>query len=286
MAAVTAAQVKALRERTGLGLMACKKALQDTGGDADRAIVQLRQAGSLLAKSKSARSTGEGVVAVRVAEDRAHGAVVEVNCETDFVAKGEDFLGFVDQALALSFARPQDFQDDAGALLDEALREEREALTQKVGENVRVRRAAWLRAPAEDGFVAGYVHGNGRIGVLVAVSAPADAGEASPMAKELAMHVAAMDPWVLEPEHMPAEALEAERAIYAEQARSSGKPDEIVEKMVAGKLRKFVAQHSLSAQPFVKDPDVAVGDWLRRPGMAVTAFRRYAVGEEAEAWRM
>ena len=281
-AAVTAAQVKALRERTGLGLMACKRALQDSGGDAERALAQLRRSGSLSAASKSSRPTTQGVVVAGIAADRSFGALIEVNCETDFVARGEDFLGFVERVKASARESPR---PGVESLLDAALRAEREALVQKVGENVRVRRADWLRAAPEGGFVCGYVHGNGRFGALVAASASAVGADVDAAARELAMHVAAMDPWALAPERMPAAALLAERAACAEQARSSGKPDGIVEKIVAGKLRKFAAEHSLSTQPFVKDPDVAVGDWLRRSGLSATGFRRFAVGAAAEPWQ-
>ncbi len=282
MGEITASQVKTLRERTGSGMMACKKALQAVDGDLDQAVAQLRQSGNLSAASRAARPTGEGVVAARVDATGRSGVLVEVNCETDFVARGEDFLSFVERVLAVGCARPA----AVDALSEDAsLQEARAALVQKVGENISVRRALALSAP-DDGALFSYVHGAGRIGVLVALSPrPSDAaGNAGHAGKELAMHVAASAPWVLSGAQMPASLLDAERAIYVEQARSSGKPDNIVEKMVAGKLRKFEAQHSLLSQPFVMDPDTTVGDWLRKAGLTAVAFRRYAVGEEDASW--
>lgn len=270
MTAISAALVKELRERTGLPMMECKKALQEAAGDIDAAIENLRKSGGMKAAKKAGRTAADGVVAARVAEDGSCGVLVEVNSETDFVARDENFLGFVAQVTDRVFAERS---EDVGALMAGDLESAREALVQKIGENISVRRSRVLQAPV----VGEYVHSNNRIGVLVGLS-----GGSAELARDIAMHVAAVNPQVAKPEQMPEEVVAKEREIYAAQARESGKPEEIIEKMISGRVNKFLAESSLVEQPFVKDPDVKVGGLLKQAGADILGFVRFEVGEGIE----
>ncbi|MBQ0798288.1 MAG: elongation factor Ts [Porticoccaceae bacterium] len=270
MAAVTASLVKELRERTALPMMECKKALVESDGDVDIAIENLRKSSGLKAAKKAGRTAAQGVVATRVAEDGSYGLLVEVNSETDFAARDENFLGFVAQVTDKAFA---DKQEDVAALMADGMETVREALVQKVGENIGVRRiSTWSSAVVGD-----YVHSNGRIGVLVALT-----GGDTALARDIAMHIAAVNPQVAKPEDMPAEQIAKEKEIYAAQARESGKPEEIIEKMIVGRVKKFLAESSLVEQAFVKDPDVTVGKLLKDAGADIVGFVRYEVGEGIE----
>ena len=270
---MSAAQVKELRERTGLGLLECKKALAAANGDIDGAIEELRKSSGVKAAKKAARTAADGVVAARVADDGSYGVLVEVNSETDFVARGEDFLAFVGQVLDAVFSARE---TDVATLMAGPLERAREALVQKVGENIAVRRAAL--ATAVDGVVGAYVHGNKRIAVLVELSA----GDQD-LARDVAMHVAAINPRVVRPEDMPQDVLDKEKAIYTAQALQSDKPAAIVEKMIGGRIKKFLAENSLLEQPFVKDPDTSVGKLVGAAGAGVASFARFEVGEGIEA---
>lgn len=270
MTAISAALVKELRERTGLPMMECKKALQEAAGDIDAAIENLRKSGGMKAAKKAGRTAADGVVAARVAEDGSCGVLVEVNSETDFVARDENFLGFVGEVADRVFAERS---EDVGALMAGDLESAREALVQKIGENISVRRSRVLEAPV----IGEYVHSNNRIGVLVGLS-----GGSAELARDIAMHVAAVNPQVAKPEQMPAEVVAKEREIYAAQARESGKPEEIIEKMISGRVNKFLAESSLVEQPFVKDPDVKVGGLLKQAGADILGFVRFEVGEGIE----
>lgn len=270
MTAISAALVKELRERTGLPMMECKKALQEAAGDIDAAIENLRKSGGMKAAKKAGRTAADGVVAARVAEDGSCGVLVEVNSETDFVARDENFLGFVAQVADRVFAERG---EDVAALMAGDLESAREALVQKIGENISVRRSRVLQAPV----VGEYVHSNNRIGVLVGLS-----GGSAELARDIAMHVAAVNPQVAKPEQMPEEVVAKEREIYAAQARESGKPEEIIEKMISGRVNKFLAESSLVEQPFVKDPDVKVGGLLKQAGADILGFVRFEVGEGIE----
>lgn len=269
MAAITASQVKELRERTGLGMMECKKALVETGGDIDIAIEELRKSSGMKAAKKAGRTAAQGLVAVELSENGDRGVVVEVNSETDFVARDDNFQGFVNAVVARAFTESG---YDVSALAAD-MEEDREALVQKIGENINIRRLAHVEAPV----VGSYVHSNQRIAVLVALS-----GGDVDLARDVAMHVAAVNPQVAKPEDMPAEVVAKEREIYLAQAKESGKPAEIVEKMVEGRVRKFLAESSLLEQPFVKDPDVKVGKLLKDGGADILSFVRYEVGEGIE----
>ena len=269
---MSASQVKELRERTGLGLLECKKALAAADGDIDAAIEELRKSSGMKAAKKAGRTAADGVVAARVADDGSYGVLLEVNSETDFVARDDSFLAFVQRVLDAAFdAR----SEDVAALMDGELEQAREALVQKIGENIGVRRVAVVSA--DDGVVGAYVHGNKRIAVLVELGA----GDQD-LARDVAMHVAAVNPQVVKPEDMPQDVVEKEKEIYTAQALESGKPAEIVEKMIGGRIKKFLAENSLVDQPFVKDPDTTVGKLVSSAGASVASFARFEVGEGIE----
>lgn len=269
---MSAALVKELRERTGLGLLECKKALAEANGDVDAAIEALRKSSGMKAAKKAGRTAADGVVAIKTADDGAFGTMVEVNSETDFVARDENFLGFVGAVVDKAFAqRTTDVQTLAADDIEDA----RQALVQKIGENISVRRV--VAHEIEGGVIGGYVHGNHRIAVLVALK-----GGSDELARDVAMHVAAVNPQVVSPTDMPDEVVAKEREIYAAQAADSGKPAEIVEKMIEGRIRKFLAENSLTEQAFVKDPDQTVGKLVAAAGAEVVGFTRYEVGEGIE----
>lgn len=270
MAAITAALVKELRERTGLGMMECKKALVQAEGDIEKAIEELRKSGQAKAAKKAGRTAAEGIVAVKIADDASYGMLLEVNSETDFVARDDNFLNFVNTVLEKAFANKQ---VDVAQLMEGELETARLALVQKIGENIGVRRLELVEAPV----VGSYVHGNKRIGVLVAL----DGGDAD-LAKDIAMHVAAVNPQVVSKDDMPEEVVAKEKEIFIAQAKDSGKPDDIIEKMITGRINKFLAENSLVEQPFVKDPDVKVGALAKKAGATVVDFKRFEVGEGIE----
>jgi len=269
---MSAALIKELRERTGLGLLECKKALAEADGDIDAAIEALRKSSGMKAAKKAGRTAADGVVAIEAAADGSFAAMVEVNSETDFVARDENFLGFVKRVSSKAFEqRIADIEVLAGDEIEEA----RQALVQKIGENISVRRV--VTHEASDGIVGGYVHGNNRIAVLVALQ-----GGSDELARDVAMHIAAVNPQVVSPDDMPADVIAKEREIYAAQAQDSGKPAEIVEKMIDGRIRKFLAENSLTEQAFVKDPDMTVGKLVSGAGATIVGFTRFEVGEGIE----
>ncbi|MEE4279627.1 MAG: translation elongation factor Ts [Halieaceae bacterium] len=269
---MSASQVKELRERTGLGLLECKKALAAANGDIDSAIEELRKSSGMKAAKKAGRTAADGVVAARVADDGSYAVVVEVNSETDFVARDEGFLAFVAKVLDAAFEARE---TDVAALMAGDLEAARESLVQKIGENIGVRRVAVTSA--SDGVVGAYVHGNKRIAVLVELK-----GGDQDLARDVAMHVAAVNPQVVSPDDMPEEVIAKEKEIYTAQALESGKPAEIVEKMIGGRIKKFLAENSLVEQPFVKDPDTTVGKLVSAAGAGVASFVRFEVGEGIE----
>jgi len=269
---MSAALVKELRERTGLGLLECKKALAAAGGDIEVAIEELRKSSGMKAAKKAGRTAADGVVAIRIAADGKSGVIGEVNSETDFVARDENFLGFVSQVMDKAVElQTADVAVVAGGDVEDA----RQALVQKIGENISVRRIGVVSAA--DGVVGGYVHGNNRIAVLVEL-----AGGDEELAKDVAMHIAAVNPAVVSPADMPEELLQKEREIYAAQAADSGKPPEIVEKMIEGRVRKYLSENSLTEQAFVKDPDTTVGKLVKVAGASIAGFTRFEVGEGIE----
>jgi elongation factor Ts len=273
---ITAEAVKQLRERTGAGMMECKKALVETKGDLDAAAELMRKQGLAKADKKATRIAAEGVVVIARSADARTAAVAEINCETDFVARGEEFRAFA-QAVAETAlrTRPASLQalGEASLAGGESIEMRRRSLIAKIGENITVRRFAVLSAPQHLGA---YVHGT-RIGALVAVKG----GQAS-LAYDLAMHVAASNPKYLTPAQVPSEVVAKERAILTEQARGEGKPPEIVAKMVEGRLRKALSEITLAGQPFVKDPEVSIEKLLKNAGAEVVAFERFEVGAGIE----
>jgi len=269
MAAISASLVKELRERTGLGMMECKKALVEADGDIEKAIDDLRKSSGMKAAKKAGRTAAEGVVAVKVADDNSYAVLVEVNSETDFVARDDNFLSFVNTVVEKAF---NEKQTDAAALAAD-MEETRQALVQKIGENIAVRRVVLVEAP----MVGSYVHSNNRIAVLTGLT-----GGDAELAKDVAMHVAAVNPQVVKPEDMPEELVEKEREIFSAQARESGKPEEIIAKMIEGRISKFLAESSLVAQPFVKDPEIKVGKLVKDAGADIESFVRFEVGEGIE----
>ncbi|MBT3860747.1 MAG: elongation factor Ts [Gammaproteobacteria bacterium] len=275
MANITAGMVKELRERTGLGMMDCKKALSAADGDMDKAIEDLRKASGMKAAKKASRVAAEGVVVTKIAADGNYGVVVEVNSETDFAARDSNFLAFVDTVLEQAY---ENKEADVQALLDAGLEDTRQALVQKIGENCNVRRIERLKfEDANKGIVESYVHSNSRIGVLISITG----GDAA-LARDVAMHIAAVNPMVVRAEDVPEDVLAKESEIYAAQARESGKPEEIIEKMISGRLRKYVAEVSLMEQAFVKDPDTTIDNLLKEAGADIVKFVRYEVGEGIE----
>ena len=269
---MSAALVKELRERTGLGLLECKKALAAAGGDVEVAIEELRKSSGMKAAKKAGRTAADGVVSMRIAADGTSGVIGEVNSETDFVARDENFLSFVSQVMDAAVAAQT---DDVTVIAGGDVETSRQALVQKIGENISVRRIA--ARSTESGAVGGYVHGNSRIAVLVEL----EGGDAE-LAKDVAMHVAAVNPAVVSPSDMPAELLQKEREIFTAQAADSGKPPEIVEKMIEGRVRKYLSENSLTEQAFVKDPDTTVGKLVSAAGARIVGFTRFEVGEGIE----
>ena len=272
MADITTSLVKELRERTGLGMMDCKKALQAADGDIEKAIEDLRKESGLKAAKKAGRTAAEGLVLTKIADDGSYGVMVEVNSETDFAAKDENFADFAGFVLDTVFSKKE---TDIDALLAAGLEQTRQELVQKIGENISVRRAVMTRE--EGATVGSYVHSNNKIAVLVALR-----GGDEELAKDIAMHVAAVSPMVVKAEDVPAEVLSKESEIYTAQAAESGKPADIVEKMVSGRLRKFIEEVSLLEQPFVKDPDIKIGKLAKDAGAEVLSFVRFEVGEGIE----
>ncbi len=272
---VTAGMVKELRERTGAGMMECKKALVEADGDLDLAAENMRKAGLAKADKKAGRVAAEGAVQVAVADDQKRAAIVEINSETDFVAGSEDFRRFASRVADIALNEtPADLDallatDFDGGSVEEA----RRALIAKVGENISVRRFAVVES---DDRIGSYVHGS-RIGVLVAMR-----GADADLAKDIAMHIAASKPQHVSGDDIPADVLAKEKEILSEQAKTEGKPENIIEKMVVGRLQKFIGEITLLGQPFIKDPDMSVERLLEGKSAEVASFIRFEVGEGIE----
>lgn len=274
---ITAAMVKELRERTGSGMMECKKALQEVDGDMETAIENMRKSGLAKADKKAGRTAAEGLVAVAVSDDKKDAAIVEVNCETDFVSGGDDFKAFTN-AVAQRILKdsPADLEalmamplEDGGKSIEEV----RQEMVAKIGENIQVRR--FVRK-STDGSFGSYLHGV-RMGVLVEMSKDDDE-----LIKDVAMHIAASNPVCVNEGEVPEDLLAKEKEILIAQAKESGKPDDIIEKMIVGRIRKYLAEITLLGQPFVKDPDQSVEKLLKAKGAEVKSFNRFEVGEGIE----
>jgi elongation factor Ts len=269
--------VKELRERTGAGMMECKKALVESNGDIEAAIEAMRKSGQAKAAKKAGRTAAEGVILVNASDDGKNAVIVEVNCETDFVAKDENFLSFANAVAERAMTGgAADVAELMGQPLhegeDTTIEQAREALVAKIGENMTVRRFERVSAA---GTIASYRHGD-RIGVMVDIDGDAELG------RDIAMHIAASKPVCVSEDQVPADLLDKEREIFTAQAKESGKPDNIIEKMIEGRIRKYLGEITLVGQPFVKDPDTTVGKLLDSKGAKINGFIRFEVGEGIE----
>jgi elongation factor Ts len=275
---ISAGMVKELRERTGSGMMECKKALVEANGDMELAIENMRKSGLAKADKKSGRIAAEGIIGVKVSNDGKAVAIVDINCETDFVAKADDFVNFVNSvSVALLNAENIETEEqllamplEGGVTVDEM----RRGLISKLGENITVRR--FEKFKSAEGGTACYLHGN-KIGVIVELAATDQE-----LGKDIAMHVAASKPNYVSEEQVPAETIEKEKEIFLAQSAESGKPADIIEKMIAGQIRKFLAEVTLLGQPFIKDDKMTVGKLVALKGNNVIRFTRFEVGEGIE----
>ena len=269
MSAISASQVKELREKTGLGLMDCKKALEGANGDMELAIEELRKTSGVKASKKSGRSAADGLIAIEsTAQDIF---MIEVNCETDFVARDDSFVSFTKETLQTFIGNPESSLEE---LLNNGIEDNREKLVQKLGENIVVRRVAKTE---NSSTVGSYLHSNQKIGCIVSL----DGGDES-LANDIAMHAAATDPMAISPSDIPEEIVAKEREIFKAQSEESGKPPEIIEKMIEGKVSKFLAEVSLTEQDFVKDPNTKISQLLKDNNANILSFTRYEVGEGIE----
>ncbi|MBE9516698.1 MAG: elongation factor Ts, partial [Proteobacteria bacterium] len=274
--AISASQVKDLRERTGLGMMECKQALVETDGDIDAAIELMRKKAGAKVEKKASRTAADGVIRIAITDDGKTAAMVEVNSETDFVSKGDEFQGFA-QLIANRIAASA--PTDVAALnalpledgSDTTVEKSREALVQKLGENMTVRRFV---CKTTSGHMSSYVHNNNKIGVVVEMEGGDDV-----LSRDIAMHIAAIKPEFVSRDDVSQDVIDKEKEIFSAQARESGKPDEIIEKMVAGRINKFVNEITLMGQPFVKDSDTTIEKLLKDASAKVLSFARYEVGE-------
>lgn len=272
---ISASLVMELRQRTGAGMMDCKKFLKEANGDIELAVTEMRKAGQAKADKKAGRIAAEGICAF--ASDSNAAVIVEVNCETDFVARDTNFLQFAqnvaDTALKNKISNVAELAQASIPNSSTSLEQARQELVAKIGENIQIRRIEFIK---NEGVIGAYLHGT-RIGVLVAMK---NGNEA--LAKDIAMHIAASRPIVVNRDQVPTDAIENERDIFTAQARESGKPQEIIDKMIEGRINKFIDEVSLMGQPFVKDPNVKVGQLLKEKGAEVISFVRLEVGEGIE----
>ncbi len=275
--AITAAQVKELRERTGAGMMECKKALVETDGDIQKAIDNMRKSGAAKAEKKAGRVAAEGAIVVKTNEQNNYAVMVEINSETDFVARDDNFIAFTQQVADAALANKTESIDALKAssvASGDTVEVARTNLIAKIGENITVRRVETLSV--EDGVIGAYIHG-GRIGVIVGLK-----GGDADLAKDVAMHAAATNPQFITPDDISEDVYNREKEIFTAQAIASGKPADIAEKMVVGRMRKFAAEVCLTGQAFVKDPSTTVGDLLKSNSAEVAGFVRLEVGEGIE----
>ena len=270
MTNISASQVKELREKTGLGLMDCKKALEEANGDLDLAVEELRKTSGLKASKKSSRSAADGLIGIKSLEGKSF--MVEINCETDFVARDYSFNSFMQEVLEIvSSNRDKSLEE----LLEAGIEDKREKLVQKLGENIVVRRITASEDSADSsGF---YLHSNNKIGTIISLK-----GGTEEVAKDIAMHAAATDPMAISPSDIPQDVIEKEREIYKAQSEESGKSEDIVGKMIEGKIGKFLSEVSLTEQDFVKDPSIKINDLLKNNNASIIGFKRFEVGEGIE----
>ena len=269
MSTISASQVKELREKTGLGLMDCKKALEEANGDIDLAIEELRKTSGIKASKKSGRSAADGLIGITTKDKDFF--MIEVNCETDFVARDDSYINFTKETLDTYSNNPSYSLEQ---LLESGVEDNREKLVQKLGENIVVRRLA----KSDDSSISGsYLHSNNKIGCIVSLEGGDEA-----LANDIAMHAAATDPMAVSPLDIPKETVDKEREIFKAQSEESGKPPEIIEKMIEGKISKFLAEVSLTEQDFVKDPNIKISKLLADNNASILSFTRYEVGEGIE----
>jgi elongation factor Ts len=277
MSNISAGQVKELRERTGAGMMECKKALEAAHGDIEAAIDALRAGGQAKAAKRAGKIAAEGSIIIRLDDQQRNACIVEVNCETDFVARSDNFLEFTQNVASRALQAKVDNLEDLMKLTlgadQKTIEQVRQELIAKIGENVQIRRLKLLSA---EGYIGSYLHGN-RIGVLVSITK-----QDPELARDLAMHIAAVNPQAVDAEGVSAELVNREREIFIQQSKESGKPDNIIEKMVSGRISKFLKEICLVDQPFVKDPEKTVSELLKSRQAKVTEFVRYEVGEGIE----
>jgi elongation factor Ts len=282
MAQITANSIKELRERIGGGgILECKKALEEADGDIEKAIDILRKAGGAKAAKKAARTAAEGTIIIKCGTDCKSAIIMEINCETDFVARDTNFLAFTDAVASCGLEKQVANIDglltlpytDTSGDSTKNIAQAREALVAKIGENINIRRLQFVQSATTIGH---YSHGS-RIGALVKLSV-----DNKDLGKDIAMHIVASKPLAISPEDLPQDLLAKEKEIYLAQVRDSGKPPQIMEKMVEGKLQKFISEMTLTKQPFVKDPDTTVGALLQKAGAKVLEFVRFEVGEGIE----
>ncbi|MBW5290706.1 MAG: Translation elongation factor Ts [Candidatus Ruthia sp. Asou_11_S2] len=275
--AITASLVKELRQRTGAGMMDCKQALTETNGDIEAAIDLMRTSGAAKAAKKAGRVAAEGLVKVNISTDKKTVTILEVNSETDFVTKGNAFIGFVDMLGALALkTTPANIEEFLSQTLDngDSLEKTREDIIAKVGENIAIRRVQTIKT--DNGVIGAYKHGE-RIAVVTVLEGGDEA-----LAKDIAMHIAASKPECITEAELSTDLLEREKAIFVEQAKESGKPDNIIEKMIVGRMKKFINEVTLYGQSFVKDPDTTIGKLTQSNNAQVKSFVRFEVGEGIE----
>lgn len=283
--AISAKDVKALRDISGAGIMDCKKALQETDGDIDEALTYLQKKGEAAADKKASRTAAEGLVATKINDDQSEAVLVEVNCETDFVSQNDQFQAYVDKIVATAALSEATTVDELLAATvvgeEKTVSDYTTEQIASIGENIKVRRIE--RYETDGGLIGGYVHAGGQIGVLVQVDGDGDAETLDKLARDVAMHIAAMNPPYLRDEDIPAEDEAAQKEILVAQAKETGKPESIIEKIVTGKLKKWRAESALVSQPFVKDSDKTVGEFVDTiDGAELANFVRFEVGEGIE----
>ena len=271
---ITAALVKELRERTGVGMMECKKALTEASGDLDLAIDNLRKAGQLKAAKKSGRVAAEGMLACAISSDLHEAVMVEVNCETDFASRNADFIAFADYVAKVALAERVSSVDELYQVIVDGrtINEAKDNLIAKIGENIGIRRVAYCKDGAASFF--SYVHGNSKIGALVALK-----GGNSELGRDLAMHIVAMKPLALDERSLPADLVAKEREIALAQLSGMNKPQAVLDKIVAGKLSKFASENSLLGQSFIKNSELTIAELLKQQRATIESFIRYEVGE-------
>lgn len=277
---ITAAQIKALREKTGMGFMECKQALTETNGDEQKAIVYLRERGMSRANKKAERSAGEGTVSVKVSDDCKKGVLVELNCETDFVSSSEDFKTFLAEITTLALDNNCKSADELKAIKmadGNTVESNLTNLIAKIGENIKLRRVAYLST--SDGIIAGYTHFTSKLGSLVVVEG-SSSDKAKEVAKEVAIHVAACSPKYLDPASVDAAELNQEKELARKHLLEQGKPENMIDKILVGQMNKFYSEVCLLNQPFVKDQKISVSDYLKGSGEAlnVKTYTRFQLG--------